>query len=232
MKFKHKLLKGTLIKRYKRFLADITLESGEIITAHCANSGSMLTVKEPGSTVWISPVDSLKAKLKYRWELIDCGTSLVGINTGRPNELVEEALRAQKIDALRAFTEIKREVTFGNSRFDFYLEDPIKNQKCFLEVKNVSLKRGTEAQFPDAVTTRGLKHVLDLIKAVEAGYRAFMCYVIQREDCDAYRAAADIDPQYAEAVSKACKRGVEFLCYQCSVSTQGITIEQQVPIIK
>jgi len=230
MKFDTPLLKGTLIKRYKRFLADVTLETGETVTAHCANSGSMLSVKDEGATVWLSPSTNPKRKLHYTWELIEVEGHCVGINTAHPNALVADAIAAGQIADLTGYDTQKREVKYGqNSRIDVLLSDPEKGL-CYVEVKNVTLKRGDTADFPDAVTSRGAKHLRELGDMVEQGHRAVMFYLVQRPDCARMDLARDIDPTYDQEVQTALKRGVEVICYQCSVTPQEITITTPLPI--
>lgn len=224
MKFETELIKGTLIKRYKRFLADVTLENGEVVTAHCANSGSMLSVKDEGATVWLSPSNNPKRKLKYTWEIIEVDGCNVGINTGHPNKIVEEAILAGQIKELTGYANLRREVKYGqNSRIDVLLEDDDK-PKCYVEVKNVTLKRGQNADFPDAVTARGAKHLRELGDMVEEGHRAVMFYLVQRSDCAIMDIARDIDPTYDEELKTAIKRGVEVICYQCDVGLDEIKV--------
>ncbi|WP_417783730.1 DNA/RNA nuclease SfsA [Terasakiella pusilla] len=224
MKFETELIKGTLIKRYKRFLADVTLENGEVVTAHCANSGSMLSVKDEGATVWLSPSNNPKRKLKYTWEIIEVEGCNVGINTGHPNKIVEEAILAGQIKELTGYAKLRREVKYGqNSRIDVLLEDDDK-PKCYVEVKNVTLKRGQNADFPDAVTARGAKHLRELGDMVEEGHRAVMFYLVQRSDCAIMDIARDIDPTYDEELKAAIKRGVEVICYQCDVGLDEIKV--------
>ena len=222
MKFSGPLTKGRLIKRYKRFLADVELEDGSVVVAHCANSGSMRGCADPGSVVYLSPSQNPKAKLDWRWEMIDVGGSLVGINTSRPNRLVEGAIEDGAIVELQGYGVMRREVKYGqNSRIDILLEDP---GLCYVEVKSVTLKVGDEAQFPDSVTTRGAKHLRELTQMVADGHRAVMVYLVQRGDCCHFRPAADIDPTYASELQIAQKAGVEILCYQCTLSPSAIEV--------
>ena len=228
MRFPDPLMPGTLIKRYKRFLADITLQDGVEITAHCANTGSMLGVQEPGSGVWVSPANNPKRKLQYSWELVRVGGGLVGINTGRANRLAEEAITAGAIPELTGYRTMRREVKYGkNSRIDLLLSEPEKPD-CYVEVKSVTLKRGKLAEFPDAVTARGAKHLGELADRVRDGERAVMLYVIQRDDVNEFAVAADIDPAYAEAVDAARAAGVEALCYRCRVTPDRIMVDAPV----
>ncbi len=222
MKFSGPLTKGRLIKRYKRFLADVQLEDGSIVVAHCANSGSMLGCADAGSTVYLSPNQNPKAKLDWRWEMIDIKGSLVGINTSRPNRLVEAAIEDGTIVELQGYAAMRREVKYGqNSRIDILLVDP---GLCYVEIKSVTLKIGDEAQFPDSVTTRGAKHLRELTQMVADGHRSVMVYLVQRDDCSHFRPASDIDPTYASELKAAQKAGVEVLCYQCSLTPSAIEV--------
>jgi sugar fermentation stimulation protein A len=232
MQFPSPLIKGQLIKRYKRFLSDIKLENGEIVTAHVANSGSMMGLKDPGRTVWLSPANNPKRKLQYSWELIDVETSLVGINTSLPNGIVADAISADTIPELKEYTSLRREVKYGeNSRIDILLKDESKPD-CYVEVKNVTLKRdSSQAEFPDAVTSRGTKHLIELVNMVKDGKRAVMFYLVQRQDCDGFSIASDIDPAYGEAFKAARDAGVEVLCYDCHITTEEISIGSPQPII-
>lgn len=236
MKFSETLVKARLIKRYKRFLADVQLESGEVVTAHCANSGSMMGLKEPGVTVWLSPNTNPKAKLDWRWELVELDSSLVGINTSRPNAIVEEAIQLGKIAELVGYDHIKREVKYGqNSRIDILLTKEDSDQKCYVEVKNVTLKgegdAANTALFPDAVTARGTKHLNELVDMVTIGHRAVMVYLVQRMDCTQFAPAQSIDPLYSDTLKSALNKGVEALCYQCKITRSEISVEKQLPII-
>ncbi len=237
MKFPDPLIKGRLINRYKRFLADIELESGEVVTAHCANSGSMLSVNEAGAEVWLSPARNPDRKLKYTWEMIRIGRSWVGINTSLPNGIVAEAIEAGRIPELKGYGSLRREVKYGkNSRIDLLLEadGPGQGDKCYVEVKNVTMRRdrtkGAPVEFPDAVTTRGAKHLVELTTMVRDGHRAVMMYLVQRADSPAFAIAADIDPDYAEGLKTAMKAGVEVLCYGCRLNKHGIRVIKPVPL--
>ena len=235
MEFPDPLIPGRLIKRYKRFLADVELRGGEIVTAHCANSGSMLNVKEPGSEVWLSPARNPDRKLRYTWELIKIGDTLVGINTALPNSIVEEAIVEGKIPELMGYESLRREVTYGkNSRIDSLLEDPL-HPTCYVEVKNVTLKRGLGetnlVEFPDSVTTRGAKHLAELSDMITDGHRSVMVYLVQRQDGDTFTIAEDIDPAYKTALDKAMSIGVEILCYQCVLDTKKIEISKPLKLL-
>ena len=195
MRFPDPLLPGTLVGRYKRFLADIVLDTGEAVTAHCANSGSMLSVDAPGAEVWLSPARNPERKLRYTWEMIRIDGGLVGINTGHPNGLAAEAVKAGTIPELAGYASLRREVRYGrNSRIDLLLEGNGR-PPCYVEVKNVTLRRGggadAPAEFPDAVTARGAKHLEELAAMVGAGHRAVMLFLVQREDCPRF-AIADL----------------------------------------
>jgi sugar fermentation stimulation protein A len=231
MKFQEPLVKGQLIKRYKRFLADVELETGEIVTAHCANSGSMMGLKDPGSIVWLSPNTNPKAKLDWRWEMVEVDGAMVGINTSRPNAIVEEAILGGQIDTLNGYTTLRREVKYGgNSRIDILLENDGEEQKCYVEVKNVTLKVDDQARFPDAVTSRGTKHLNELMDMVAEGHRAVMFYLVQRADCTSFNVAEDIDKAYADALKAAMNSGVEILCYQCALSETVIVVDKPVAL--
>jgi sugar fermentation stimulation protein A len=234
MKFPDPLLRGTLVKRYKRFLADVELDGGATVTAHCANSGTMLSVKEPGSEVWLSPARNPDRKLRYTWEMIRVGDGLVGINTGHPNGLVAEAVADGTIAELAGYSTIRREVKYGtNSRIDLLLEEDGR-PPCYVEVKNVTMKRNGAAdgavEFPDAVTARGTKHLRELSRVAGDGGRAVMVYLVQREDGNGFRIADDIDPVYADALSDATATGVEVLCYDCRLSVDEIRVAAPVPV--
>ena len=225
MQFPDPLIHGTLLRRYKRFLADIQLDDGREITAHCANPGAMLGLTQEGSEVWLSPSRNPKRKLKYSWELMHADGGLVGINTAHPNGLVEEAISAHKIDALAGYDSIRREVKYGqNSRVDLLLGDE-NRPDCYVEVKNVHLmRRPGLAEFPDSVTKRGAKHLVELGDMVKVGHRAVMFYLVQRTDCDRFTIAADIDPTYAKELKRAMAQGVEAICYDCSIDNRGIEV--------
>ena len=233
MKFHAPLVKGTLVKRYKRFMADVTLEDGSTVTAHCANSGSMLSVNEPGAEVWISPAANPDRKLKWTWELIRIGRSLVGINTSLPNAIVAEAIEKGKIPELAGYESLRREVKYGkNSRIDILLEDP-KKGLCYVEIKNVTMRRDLKdgpLEFPDGVTSRGAKHLVELADMVAEGHRAVMLYLVQRGDGDRFEIAADIDPAYAEGLTEARGKGIEVLCYRCKVTSKDIAVSDPVPV--
>ena len=227
MFFKEKLIQGTLIKRYKRFFVDIK-HNNKIITAHCPNSGSMLGLLNKGNGVWLSKSSNPERKLKYTLEIVSVNKKLVGINTFLTNKIVLEALNKKEIKNLINFINIKTEVKFSDkTRFDFLLSN--QKQKCFLEVKNVTLMRKKNiAEFPDAVTSRGTKHLRELIIAKKKGYDAYMLYLIQRDDCKSFKIAGDIDPDYKNAFNEAVKNGVKILCYDCKLNNEEIRINNQI----
>ena len=227
MKFKKKLLQGTLIKRYKRFFADINYKN-KIVTAHCPNSGSMMGLLEKGNKVWFSLSNNPKRKLKYTLEIIEVKNEKIGINTLLTNKIVFEALINKKIEILNKFNNIKPEVRFSDkTRFDFLLSN--SKEKCFLEVKNVTLLREKNlAEFPDAVTSRGEKHLNELCNAKKKGYQSYILYLVQREDCDSFKIAEDIDEDYKIAFVKALKAGVKILCYDCKLNNEEIKLNKQI----
>lgn len=222
MKFESKLVHGILIKRYKRFLADVELDDGSIVIAHCTNTGSMKSCLEVGAEVFLSPAMDPKRKTKYTWEMIKINGDWVGINTGIPNKLAYEAVSQDLVEGLKGYTEVKREVTWEDSRFDLMA----KNEKeiCFIEVKNVSLKEGDFALFPDSVTTRGRKHLEALIRVKKSGMRAAMLYVVQRTDVQKFSTADTIDPEYGLTLRKAIENGVEVFVVQAKVLPHDIVI--------
>jgi len=233
MEFEQKLTQGTLIKRYKRFLADIRLDNDEIITAHCANPGSMMGLKDEGNIVWVSPAQNPKAKLDYKWELVEVNGDLVGINTAHPNRLVQEAITDGVITELEGYHDLRREMTYGqNSRIDIFLSgSTLGDADCYVEVKSVTLSRQKSiAEFPDSVTARGTKHLQELTQMVADGHRAVMVYLVQRNDCTEFRVAADIDPAYAAALNTALYNGVEAVCYGCNLTNKEIIVKQRIPI--
>ena len=227
MKFNKKLLQGTLLKRYKRFFADIKYKN-KVITAHCPNSGSMMGLLNKGNKVWFSKSDNSERKLKYTLEIIEVKNEKVGINTLLTNKIVHEALDNKKINKLIKFKNIKREVKFSDkTRFDFLLSN--NKEKCFLEVKNVTLLRKKKiAEFPDAITSRGTKHLNELRKAKKKGYQSYILYLVQRENCDSFKVAADIDKNYKIAFTEAINAGVKILCYDCKLSNEEIKLNKEI----
>ncbi|WP_068875742.1 MULTISPECIES: DNA/RNA nuclease SfsA [unclassified Phenylobacterium] len=230
MDFSQPLVRGTLVRRYKRFFADVVLDDGTEITAHCPNPGAMLGLNTPGLSAWLSKSDDPKRKLAHTLELVEADGGLVGINTLHPNRIVAEALAADAIPELTGYATHRREVRYGeNSRVDFLLEHPDR-ARCWLEVKNCHLRRtGTLAEFPDCVAARSLKHLRELTAMVEAGQRAVMLFVIQRTDCDAFEACHDLDPAYAKGLTAAAAAGVEVLAHACAITPQGVTLAHKVP---
>lgn len=228
MIFKEKLVHGTLIKRYKRFLADVKLDDGSVVVAHCTNSGSMKSCLEDGAEVYLSPVNDSTRKTKFTWEMIKIKDDWVGINTGNPNKIAFEAVREGKLAKLPQYKSVTREVVFGDSRFDLFAEN--ETEKCFIEVKNVSLKEGKYALFPDSITTRGQKHLKTLMEVKAAGMRAVMLYIVQRSDVEVFAPAENIDPEYAKALKLAVTAGVEVIAVVAKVDPEKIEISHQLPI--
>ncbi|MCY1705816.1 DNA/RNA nuclease SfsA [Pannonibacter sp. SL95] len=233
MDFMQTLISGRLVRRYKRFLADVILDDdGSEITAHCANPGSMLGLNAPGSRVYLSRSDNPARKLPLSWELIEADGVLVGISTAHPNRLVEEAILAGSVPGLSGYPQLRREVKYGvNSRIDILLEAPDR-PRCYVEVKNVHLMRQPGlAEFPDSVTARGAKHLRELSDMVREGHRAVMVYLVQRPDCDRLAMASDIDPAYAEALVEARAAGVEVIAIGCSVTPEAIRVNRVVEVV-
>ncbi len=227
MIFPNKLVHGRLIKRYKRFLADVELDNGEIVLAHTSNSGSMKSCLEEGAEVYLTYVDDPKRKTKYTWEMIRINNSWVGINTAIPNLLVFEAVKNQQIADLKGYSFVKREVKFDDSRFDVFASN--EKEECYIEVKNVSMKVDEYARFPDAVTVRGKKHLNTLMRVKKEGKRAVMIYVIQRTDVAKFAPAFDIDPEYAKSLKEAVENGVEVYPIQAIVRPEGIELGELLP---
>ena len=227
MNFKNKLISGLLIKRYKRFFVVIKIKN-QIITAHCPNTGSMYGLLKKGNKVWISKSDNPNRKLKYTLEIIEDKKSKVGVNTQSANKIVNHALQNNLIDKFNDVQEINPETRFGlKTRFDILVIN--KKYKTFIEVKNVTLSRKKKlAEFPDSVTTRGLKHINELIKASKKNYKVFILYLIQRDDCRSFTIAKDIDPDYAKALIKGVKNKLNILCYDCKFSLKGIKLNQKI----
>jgi len=224
-----RLLQGTLVRRYQRFKAYVKLRNGHIVTAHCANTGSMQACAEPGRPVYISCHHRSDRKLKYTWEIIDMPTSLVGANTAVPNRLVKAAISAGKVESLAGYDSIRSEVPYGDhSRIDLLLETG--SERCFVEIKNCTLVEGGVASFPDAVTSRGLKHLRDLQTEVRRGNRAVMFYLVQRMDGKLFRPADSIDPAYGRGLRRALKKGVEVLVYDVFIDPIGIRLNRPLPL--
>ncbi|MGE3642562.1 MAG: DNA/RNA nuclease SfsA [Beijerinckiaceae bacterium] len=234
MKFSRPLVPGRLVKRYKRFLADILLDDGQEITAHCANPGAMLGLTAPGNKVWLSKSDNPKRKLQYSWEIVEAdfgrGPECAGINTAHPNAIVAEAVAAGFFPEFAAYAHLRREVRYGvNSRVDILLQQD-RLPDCYVEIKNVHLMREPGlAEFPDSVTARGAKHLRELANMVAEGKRAVMVYLIQMQ-ADRFSLAADIDKKYAAAFAEAHAAGVEAIAVCCKVSPQGIEVDRRVEL--
>lgn len=233
MRFQTPLVPGTLIRRYKRFLADVTLADGQEITAHCANPGSMMGLAEPGMRVWLEPNDDPKKKLKYGWRLVEHDTGdFTGVDTAIPNRMLRAALEAREVPGVTAFDRLRAEVPYGEkSRIDFLLT----REGCpdlYIEVKSVTLSRQTGlAEFPDSITARGTKHLNELAEMVRQGHRAMMLYLVQRTDCDRMSLAGDIDPAYAAAWQTATSTGVETLVLDCQISPEAVRLGKTIPML-
>jgi sugar fermentation stimulation protein A len=229
MDFPQPLKRGQLIQRYKRFLADIALEDGTEITAHCPNPGAMLGLNMPGLPVWVSRSPDPKRKLAHTLELVEVDGGLVGINTMHPNRLVAEALTADAIPELTGYASHRREVKYGQaSRIDFLLEAPDR-PPCWLEVKNCHLRRtGSLAEFPDCVAARSTKHLRELVAMAAQGDRAVALFVVQRTDCDSFAACHDLDPAFARGLEAAAEAGVEVLVYACDLSVRGVRLDRRI----
>jgi sugar fermentation stimulation protein A len=227
MDFPQPLIRGRLVQRYKRFLADVVLDDGTELTAHCPNPGAMLGLNTPGLTAWLSKSADPKRKLAYTLELVEADGGLVGINTMHPNRLVAEALGADAIPELTGYSSHRREVKYGkNSRVDFLLEAEGR-PPCWLEIKNCHLRRaGTLAEFPDCVAARSLKHLRELEAMVGQGHRAVALFVVQRMDCDVFAACHDLDPAFARGLDHAADAGVEVLIYGCHMDVRAMTIDR------
>jgi len=223
------LVPGTLIRRYKRFLADVTLKNGPVITAHCPNTGSMQGCSEPGRTVYLSSHDNPKRKLNYTWELIEMPTSLVGVNTLVPNRLVFESVKAGVVPELDGYAAVEREISINDrTRLDLVLTGA-KGRPCYVEIKNCTLVNDGVASFPDAVTFRGLKHIAELEALVDSGNRGVMFYFIQRMDARVFKPADHIDPEYGQGLRRAVDSGLEILAYDVSIDLNGIRLNRKIP---
>lgn len=232
MIFSAPLVTGRLVQRYKRFLADIILDEGGAITSSVPNTGSMLGLTDPGIRVWLSQSDDSKRKYAHTLQIVEAQGTLVGINTGLPNRIAEEAILAGLLPALSGYRDLKREQKYGaNSRIDILLTDP-ERPAAYVEVKNVHFSRTADlAEFPDSPTARGAKHLDELGNMVENGHRGVMLYVIQRDDCDRLRICGDLDPVYARAFERAMGRGVEAYAIRCHITPSGIVATAAIPII-
>ncbi len=236
MEFKRELVHGRLIKRYKRFLADVRLDDGSEVTAHCTNSGTMKSCLEEDAEVWLTSVNDPKRKTQFTWEMILIGGDWVGINTSNPNALAFEWVGGGLIPGLQGITSLRREVKWEDSRFDLYGEivsrggDAGSGRGCFIEVKNVTLKEGDRALFPDAVTERGRKHLNTLVRVKKSGMRAVMLYMVQRMDVRIFSPARDIDPAYGKALDEAVRQGVEVIVVQARVTPESIEYHRVLPV--
>ena len=224
---------GTLIKRYKRFLADIRLERGENITAHCPNPGRMTGLSNPGSRVWVSCSPNPNRKLPFTLELIEADGGLVGVNTHHPNKIVREAIESHKIPELEGYDSLRTEVKYAErSRVDILLEDE-KMGRCWVEVKNVHLRRDSResngtAEFPDSVTVRGSKHIEDLVDQIKMGDKSILIFLIQRMDCKDFKIARDIDPLYYETLLRGMENGLEVLCFDTNITLSSISLRNSI----
>ena len=223
------LISGMLIKRYKRFLADVQLENGDMVTAHCPNTGSMQGCSQPGRKVYLSVHNNPKRKLKYTWELIAMPASLVGVNTLVPNRLVFESIQSGQVPELSGYDSIEGEVNIGDhSRIDLLLTNS-QNGRCYIEIKNCTLVSDGVACFPDAVTARGLKHIRELVKFTAAGFRTVMFYFIQRMDASVFKPADHIDAAYGRELRRAVKNGLEILAYDVLIDFKHIQLHRNIP---
>ena len=231
MEFTKSLIKGKLVKRYKRFFADIKLNK-KVITAHCPNTGSMMGLLKTNNVAWVSKSDNPKRKLKFTLELIKVKNNLVGVNTHLANKIVYHALTHNLISELKNCDHIKPEFSFNKeTRFDFLLKN--NSKQCFLEVKNVTLLREKKiGEFPDSITSRGKKHLEHLIKAKKKGFSSYILYLIQREDCKIFKIAKDIDEEYKIAFDNALKNGVKVICYDCKLSNKEIKLDKEINYVK
>ncbi|MEZ4267928.1 MAG: DNA/RNA nuclease SfsA [Myxococcota bacterium] len=230
--FSPPLVPGHLLRRYKRFFADVRLDDGREVTAHCMNTGTMLGLLEPGSRVWLTPHDDPKRKLQWTWRIASDGDVLVGVDTQLPNAFVAAAVSAGAVPELAGYATLRREVRYGErSRIDLLLSDnPADPRPCYVEVKNVTLAADGVALFPDAVTARGLTHLGELAKVVESGGRAVMVYLVQRGDTERFAPARHIDPAYADGLRDALSRGVEAIALRCHVRPTDIALDRALPV--
>ena len=231
MIFENELISGTLIKRYKRFFVDIKVKN-KVITAHCPNTGSMMGLLKKGNKVWLTKSNDIKRKLKYTLQIIEVNGSKIGVNTHLTNKIFYESLLNGNIINLKKTDILFREKQFNkNTRFDFFIKQ--KNKGIFIEVKNVTLSRFKNiAEFPDAVTQRGLKHINELLAAKKKGFDVYLAFVIQREDCKKFKIAADIDPNYKKLLTVALKNNLKVICYDCKFLSKGIIINNNINFIK
>ena len=232
MDFENKLIPGVLIKRYKRFFADIKL-GNKIITAHCPNPGSMFKLLEKGNRAWITESNNQNRKLKYTLQIIEVANTKFCINTHITNKIVHESLEKKLVGNLNGYNFVRPEKKFGaNTRFDFLLNDTKNDKKAFLEVKSVTLSRKKgHAEFPDSVTSRGKKHLENLMLANKQGYESYLMFLIQIENCKSFGIASDIDPEYSKIFKEALKKNIKVLCYDCKFSNKGIKINNKIKIL-
>ena len=234
MRFQTPLVPATLSRRYKRFLADAVLEDGTEVTAHCANPGSMMGLADPGSRIWLEPNDDPKKKLKFGWRLVEHTSGhFTGVDTSVPNRALKEAFLAKEIPEFASYGTVRSEVKYGqNSRIDFFMQDPARADH-YVEVKSVTLSRQKGlAEFPDSVTARGTKHLVELAEMRAQGFAATMFYLVQRTDAERVTLASDIDPKYCAAFQTARAAGVQVVAYRCDISPSGITIGPKVPFLE
>ena len=231
MIFENELIAGVLIKRYKRFFVDIKVNN-KVITAHCPNTGSMMGLLEKGNKVWFTETNDIKRKLKYTLQIIEVNGKKVGINTHLTNKIFYEALLSGKVINFKKSNVLFREKKFNkNTRFDFFIKN--NNKGTFIEVKNVTLSRIKGlAEFPDAITDRGLKHINELIEAKKKGFDIYLAFIIQREDCNKFKIAEDIDPKYKKLLTFALKNNLKVICYDCKFLPKGIIINSKINFIK
>jgi sugar fermentation stimulation protein A len=229
--FQPALIEGILLQRYKRFLADVRLPDGTEIVAHCPNTGAMSGCAIPGCRVWLSHASNPKRKLRFTWEVVETEGTLIGVHPALANRVVESAILRGGIPALANYTNLRREVRHGErSRIDFLLTDP-QLPPCYVEVKSVTLAEGATARFPDAVTTRGKRHLEELMEIVKGGERAVSFHLVVRGDCEQFSAADHVDPHYGKTLRKAQAAGVEIMAWQASVTAEGIRVERQLPVV-
>ena len=230
MNFENKLISGVFIKRYKRFFVDVKINKSTVI-AHCPNTGSMLGLLKKGNKVWLTQTSNPNRKLKYTLQIIEDKGTKIGVNTHLTNKIFLDALKKNLLQEISGYIKIETEVKFGkNTRFDFLVST--NKYKAFIEVKNVTLSRNQGiAEFPDSVTTRGAKHINELVKASKQGYKIFIAYIIQREDCKKFIISADIDPVYSKLLSKAVKKKLNIICYDCKFSLKGIKLNNKIKYI-
>ncbi len=232
MLFPSELIGARLVRRYKRFLADLVLDDGQEITAHCPNPGSMMGVAPPGARAWVSRSANRARKLPFTLELVEVDGGLVAVNTGNPNKIAAEAIESGAVAELSGYAALRREVRYGeNSRIDLLLEDGGARPPCYVEIKNVHLMRTPGlAEFPDSVTVRGTKHLIELSNVAAANARAVMLYIVQRSDCERFQPAPDLDPAYAQGLRDAVSAGVETLCYDCEITLESVALRRPLPV--